>query len=207
MTTLKRWKMANIFLTNSENAALRMHECGQNEYWFYHKGSYPNDNPLLYQELVDNATNEIIIWDPYFNVYPYPKNVDQNIFANIRNDITIKILVYSSLQNKRNYLNDVKDALKVVIPPSKDCRFGMRLINKDDEHNQGSRFFHDRFLIIDETNVFLVGGSVGYHIQSELSTGIFKVSNTDTREFVKSIFKHYWDNSTQHQIQLTYLHV
>lgn len=60
--------MANIFLTNPVNAALRMHECGQSEYWFYHKDTYPSDNPLMYQDLIDNATDEIIIWDPYFNV-------------------------------------------------------------------------------------------------------------------------------------------
>ena len=197
--------MHNVFLTNSENSALKMHECGQDQYWFYHKGSYPNDNPLFYQDLVDNASSEIIIWDPYFNVKS--PNADQNIFSNIKNDITIKILVYTSLQNKKNYLTDVQDALKLIIPPQKDCRFGLRLINNDDKHNQGDRFFHDRFLIIDETDVFLVGSSIGYHIQSELSTGIFKVSNIDTKEFIKSIFKHYWDNSKKHQIQLTYLHI
>lgn len=197
--------MANIFLMNSENTALRMHECGQNEYWFYHKGSYPNDNPLLYQELIDNANSEIIIWDPYFNVGA-TRSEDQNIFANIKNDNTIKILVYRSFQKNRTYLNDVLNALKVIIPPKKDCRFGMRFINGDDTHNQGGRFFHDRFLIIDNNDVFLIGSSIGYHIKPELSTGIFKVSNNETKEFIKSIFKHYWDNSTQHQIPLAYLH-
>jgi len=196
--------MPNVFLINSKNTALKMQECGQDQYWFYHKGSYPNDNPLLYQELVDNATNEIIIWDPYFNV-KHP-NADQNIFANIRNNVTIKILTFKGLDRNQTYLTEVKDLLKTIIPPSKDCRFGLRVINTGDIANQGSRFFHDRFLIIDENNVFLVGSSVGYHIQSEQSTGIFKVYNTDTKEFIKSIFKHYWDNSTQHQIQLTYLH-
>lgn len=196
--------MANVFLTDSENTALKMHECGQDQYWFYHKGSFPNDSPLLYQELVDNATNEIIIWDPYFNVKS-PK-ADQNIFANIKSNITIKILTLKGLDRQQSYLIEVKDALKIVIPPSKECRFGLRVINNGDVANQESRFFHDRFLIIDETDVFLVGSSVGYHIQSERSTGIFKVSNPDTKEFVKSIFKHYWDSSTQHQIQLTFLH-
>ena len=196
--------MANVFLTNSENIALKMHECGQDQYWFYHKGSYPIDSPLLYQELVDNATNEIIIWDPYFNVKP--PNADQNVFANIKNNITIKILTFKGLDRNQTYLTEVKDALKIIIPPSKDCRFGLRVINEGDVANQGGRFFHDRFLIIDETDVYLVGSSVGYHIQSKQSTGMFKVSNSDTKEFVKSIFKHYWDNSTQHQIQLTFLH-
>ncbi len=196
--------MGNIFLTNSENTALKMHECGQSEYWFYHKGSYPNDSPLLYQELVDNAKNEIIVWDPHFKINP--PDADQNIFANIKNNITIKILSWKGLDRNHTYLTEVKESLKKIILPSKDCRFGLRVINKGDAANQGSRFFHDRFLIIDETDVFLVGSSVGYHIQSERSTGIFKVYNPNTKEFIKSIFKYYWDNSTQNQIQLTFLH-
>lgn len=196
--------MANVFLTNSENTTLRMHECGQEEYWFYHKGSYPSDNPLLYQDLINNATDEIIIWDPYFNVKP--PNTDQNVFTNIKNDITIKILTSKGLVKTMSYLTDVHNAVKTAISPAKDCRFGLRVINEGDEANQGERFFHDRFLIIDETNVFLVGSSVGYHIQPKLSTGIFKVSNNETKDFIKSIFKHYWDNSTQHQIPLAYLH-
>lgn len=196
--------MANVFLTDSENTLLRMHECGQNEYWFYHKGSYPNDSPLLYQELVDNAIDEIIVWDPYFNVKA--PNADQNIFANIKDNITIKLLTLKGLDRTQTYITDVTDALKRVILPSKDCRFSLRVINNGDVANQGGRFFHDRFLIIDQTDVFLVGSSVGYHTQSELSTGIFKVSNSETKEFVKSIFKHYWDNSSQPQMQVSFLH-
>ncbi|WP_223274581.1 hypothetical protein [Salibacter halophilus] len=122
--------MSNTFLTNSKNPRLRMHECGQNEYWFYHKGTYPNENPLLYQKLINNATDEIIIWDPYFNVKP--PNADQNIFQNINNNITIKILTTKGLDRSRSYLTDVQDALKTTITPAKDCRFGLRVINEGD---------------------------------------------------------------------------
>ena len=204
LTLLKKPKMANIFLTNSVNTALRMHECGQSEYWFYHKDSYPIDNPLMYQELIDNATAEIIIWDPYFNV-KLP-NTDQNIFSNIKNDITIKILTLKGLDSNLSYLSDVHNAIKSVIAPSKDCRFSLRVINKGDVANQGGRFFHDRFLIIDGVDVFFIGSSLGYHLKSEQSTGIFKVNNPDTRDFVLSIFQEYWNSSNQHEIPLTYLH-
>lgn len=196
--------MANLFLINSENTALKMQECGQDQYWFYHKGSYPNDNPLLYQEIVDNATYEIIIWDPYFNV-KHP-NADQKIFANIGNNITIKILTFKALDRNQTYLNEVKDSLKTIIPPSKDCRFGLRVINKGDVANQGGRFFHDRFLIIDNTDVFLIGSSIAHHLRAEQSTGIYKVPNTDTKDFILSIFQEYWNSSSQHEIPLTYLH-
>jgi len=182
-----------------------MHECGQNEYWFYHKDSYPNDNPLLYQNLVDNATDEIIIWDPYFNVKS--PNADQNIFANIKNDITIKILTLKGLDPNSSYLTDVHNAIKTVIPPEKDCRFGLRVINKGDKANQGGRFFHDRFLIIDNTDIFLIGSSLGYHLTPMQSTGVFKVTNPDTKAFILSVFQDYWDNSSQYEIPLTYLHL
>lgn len=199
--------MSKIFMTDSENSARRMHECGQDEYWFYHKGSYPNDTPLLYQELVDNANNEIIIWDPYFHTKS--PDGDQDIFSSIKKDITIKILTYRGLGRNQQYLIDVKNALKTVISPSKDCRFGLRVINKSEPHIQGERFFHDRFLIIDNTDVYLIGSSIEYHLRykNAISTGIFKVSNNETKDFIKSIFKYYWDNSAKHEIPLTFLHL
>ena len=199
--------MANIFLTNSENTALKMHECGQDQYWFYHKGSYPNDSPLLYQELVDNATSELIIWDPYFHIQT--SNGDQDVFSNIQNDITIKILTSRSLFRNTTYLADFKNSLKTIIPASKNARFGLRVINQTDPHNQGGRFFHDRFLIIDSADVYLIGSSIEYHLRYEnaISTGIFKVSDSGTKDFIKSIFKYYWDNSPQHEIPLTFLHL
>jgi hypothetical protein len=197
--------MANIFLTNPVSPSLRMHECGQSEYWFYHKDTYPSENPLLFQKLVDNADNEIIIWDPYFNVKP--PNSDQSIFSNIKQDITIKILTSKGLDRSLSYLTDVHNALKATIPPTKDCRFGLRVINKGDTANHSGRFFHDRFLIIDNSDVFLIGSSLGYHLKSEQSTGIFKVSNPDTRGFILSIFQDYWNSSYQNEIRLAYLHI
>jgi len=195
--------MSNIFLTDPVNTILRMHECGQNEYWFYHKNSYPGDHPLLYQQLIDNATSEIIIWDPYFNVTA--PNRDHEIFANIKDDITIKLLVFKGLDGPRTYLTDMENAFKTLIPPAKNCRFGLRVINRGEAAHLHYRF-HDRFLIIDGSEVYLIGSSVGYHIHEEMSTGILKVSNNDTKDFIKSIFKHYWDFSTLFQIPLTYLH-
>lgn len=181
-----------------------MHECGQDEYWYYYNGTHPRNNPMLYQELINNATKEIIIWDPYFNV-KYPDS-DQDIFANIKKDITIKILTLRGLDRPQTYLTSVHNAIKSIIEPSKDCRFGLRVINRGDNMNQGERFFHDRFLIIDNSQVFLIGSSLGWHLKSRESTGIFKVSNLNTITFIKSIFKEYWDRSSKHQIRLAYLH-
>lgn len=194
--------MSRTFPIDSENAGLRMHECGQNEYWYYNKSLFPSDHPLLYQELIDNATSEIIIWDPYFNV----SENDHYIFANINNDITIKILVVKGLDGPRTYLTDVQNAMKTIISPTKNCRFGLRVVNKGDS-NQFDLLFHDRFLIIDDSDVYLIGSSLGYHLKSIMSTGILKLAHDDTKAFIKSIFQHNWDNSSLNQIPLTFLHL
>jgi phosphatidylserine/phosphatidylglycerophosphate/cardiolipin synthase-like enzyme len=183
-----------------------MHECTSGEYWFYHVGSYPSDTPALYQQVIDSATREIIIWDPYFNVTV--PNSDQNIFMNIRDNITIKILTYKGLDKNVSYLTDIQNALRMIIPKSKDCRFGLRLINKGDAGNQRDRFFHDRFLIIDDNDVYLVGSSVGHHVNSfGESTGMFKILNDKTNIFIKSIFQYYWANSSKYEIPVGYLHI
>ncbi len=197
--------MSNVFLKDSQDSMLKMHGDGENEYWFYHKGSYTNDNPLLYQKLINNATREIIIWDPYFNVDN--GNSDQQIFSNIKKDITIKILTFKGLDCTHSYLTKVLNAMKNEIPPSKDCRFALRVINKGDSANQGGFFFHDRFLIIDNINVYLVGGSIGFHIGAKQSTGIYRVVNPETSKFIVSIFQEYWNNSSKYEIPLTYLHL
>src|SRR5579864_1409331 len=167
--------MANVFPIDSLNARLRMHECGNGNYWFYHKDSFPGDPPLYYQTLINDAASYVEIWDPYFNI-KHPNN-DQHIFNSVANGLTIKILTMKGLSSPGNYLVDVENALKTVILPHKNVRFGFRVINKGDPFNQAGRFFHDRFLIIDQLNVYLVGSSVSWHISSQSSTGIYKISD------------------------------
>ena len=53
--------MSRIFDIDLGNPNLKMHEYGNYEYWFYHPGSYPSENPLKYQQIVDNANGEIIV--------------------------------------------------------------------------------------------------------------------------------------------------
>lgn len=197
--------MSKIFPTTSLNASLRMHEPSESpEYWFYHKESSRSECPTYYKQLVDNAESYIEIWDPYFNVKSGLG--DQSIFADINNDITIKILTMKGLDRNRQYLHNVEAALKQLIPSAKNTRFGLRVINKGDPANQSDRFFHDRFLIIDQNKPFLVGASVEYHIHPRMSTGIFKITDTDTALFIRSMFNYYWNASSQDEIPVKFLH-
>jgi len=196
--------MNKIFPIDSLNETLRMHECGTGNYWFYHKGSFPDCEPLYYKYLIKNANSYIEIWDPYFNVSNEPG--DQNIFDEIPKNITLKILTLKGLVRSQSYLTDVLNSLKIKIPASKNIRFGLRLYNLGDDANQGNWFFHDRYLIIDQKDVYLIGSSVEWHIRSVGSTGIFKINNIETSQFIISIFNEYWKNALRHEIPVQFLH-
>ena len=198
--------MSKVFLSDIVDDSLRMHDCGEGNYWFYHKGSYPNDPPLLYESLINSATQSIEIWDPYFNVSPPHKNRDQDIFTSIGNDITLKILTTKGLDGTQSYLTEVHNSLKMKIPSSKNIRFGMRVFNKGDVANQGDWFFHDRLLIIDNMEVYLVGSSIGWHLKSNESTGIYKVESNKSKSFIRSIFAEYWKQADSHEIPIQFLH-
>ncbi|MBS1501233.1 MAG: hypothetical protein JST32_04175 [Bacteroidetes bacterium] len=180
-----------------------MHDDGAGYYWFYHKESFPSDCPLYYQWLIQNAKSEIEIWDPYFNIATV--NGDQEIFNNVGTGLTIKILTSKHIDRANTYLNSVMPSIQSVIPSSKNVRFGMRVFNKADVHNQGGWFFHDRFLIIDGSEVYLIGGSIGWHLIPQEATGIFKVDHFETKDFIKSLFHEYWRKAYRHELPVRYI--
>ncbi len=192
--------MSNIFPTNTVNSSLRMHNKGN--YWFFHKETFPHDFPLKYNELIKSSSNYIEIFDPYFNVSGCKR--DHDIFNDVNNNITLKVLTSKGLDRHRTYLIDVKNAMKTKIPSSKNIRFGMRVINKMEMSEKGFTY-HDRFLIIDQTDVYLIGSSIGHHLSPQQSTGIYKVDNTDTKEFIKEIFDEYWRKAMNNEIPLQFL--
>lgn len=196
----------NHFPTTAPNSTNRMHECGNNNYWFYHMQSYPNDAPLFFQELISTATSHVDLWDPYVRVFSSYN--DTEIFSQIQNNITLKILTMAKLYSpvNSNYSNDVKNKLKLVVPASKSLRFGLRVINRSDPLTHQNWFFHDRILIIDKTQVFHIGSSIGYHLMPEQSTGIYRVENSDTCAFILSIFDEYWKYAILNELPITYLH-
>lgn len=196
--------MGNTFLIDSIDMPTRMHNDGVGNFWFYHKDSFPVDEPLLYKQIVASATTNIDIWDPYFNVAP---NNDCNIFDSINTGVTIKLLTQKGSTRIPSYKTEVHNALKLKIIPALNIRFGMRVIDNG-RMSDMNWLFHDRYLIIDNADVYLIGASVGWHTKIENSTGIYKVEHADTKQFIRSIFTKYWDKVSLpvNEIPVQFLH-
>jgi len=177
----------------------RMHYDNSGLYWFYHKIHHSPDAPHLYKNLVSTATTFIDIWDPYYNL-----NSDYQMFDNLSNNIEIRLLTLKGLSGRNmNYINDLWTELKANIDLSKNIRLGIRVVNLGDMARQGNLFFHDRFLIIDKQYVYLIGSSLGWHINSD---GILKVNDSNTVEFIVAIFDEYWKLSNLYEKPVQFLH-
>ena len=193
--------MSRDFLNNRPDSEIYMYTCGEGNYWFYHKNSYPNNQPLLYSRLINEATEHIEIWDPHFNIKD-SSDGDHLLFGSIKQNVTLKILTLKGANAP--LFEKIVPAFKSIIMSSYNIRFGMRFINTGVALNNNWKF-HDRFLIIDQTEVYLIGSSIGWHIRPSGSTGIFRVQNRTTVEFIQSLFKTYWDFASSLEIPVQYL--
>lgn len=191
------------------NQATRMHDDGMPCYWFYHKDSFPSDPPLVYRQLVCNAKSTIEVWDPHINVPhgPIPVSTpnDMRIFDNVQPRITIKILTQKGMTKGRTFMLSVESALKALVPATLDVRFGLRVIQKG--AGMDNWIFHDRMLIIDSTDFYVVGSSIGWHLEPEGSTGIFRIRDEKTRIFMRQLFDSYWIQAKNCEIPVKNLHL
>lgn len=172
---------------------------GVSNYWFHHKPSFPGLNPLLYERIISNANRSIEIWDPYFHA-----TIDNIIFSNVKDNITIKILSRKGLNGAGlNYMLDVRSSLQGVIPNSKNVNFCIGVI---DIYTKGHWDFHDRFLIVDNIQVYIIGASLEYNHLSKKSSGIYKIQNEDTCNFIISQFNNHWVETSKHPSSIQLLH-
>jgi hypothetical protein len=173
---------------------------GSNIYWFHHKPSFPSLNPYLYDDIISRANNSIDVWDPYFHA------VDSVIFSNVRNNLVIKILTSKGLTGANvNYVSNVIDAIKITIPKPKNTSFCLGVIDLSDQTKKDWDF-HDRFLIIDNSEVYIIGASATANYISKITSGIYKVQNPDTCNFIIDQFNIHWGQTTKEPPTIQFLH-
>ena len=140
---------------------------GQN-YSFYLRKQGITVPPLMYANLIASATSRIIIWDPYIH------DADMQIFSNLNHAVDITLLTHGSSQSWPPKISNIVTRIKQSVPDEfkENTSLSALYINKDN-----SWLFHDRFLIIDDSDFYIIGSSVGYHITATQSTGIMEISS------------------------------
>lgn len=196
--------MADDTLEIYRRDSIRMLESKDGLYQYYAPSKYP-DTPLLYKELINQAETSIDIMDPYFHVqFGNPDFEDAEIFSDIKENLTIRMITEVKVNNETFFMENVEPTIKKYITEDKTCRFGMKIV-KTNVISASSFHFHDRFLIIDNRDFYLVGSSIENHRIRHNSSGIYCIKESLSQEFLKDVFSYYWNNITDLEIPLRYL--
>ena len=155
---------------------------GQQEGKNYEFYTFPNDPPQFYQEKLLKATESIEIWDPYFDI------ASAKLFEVVeQNGIKINILT--------RYLCDKQIDASCKIQEFKDAIIkALRKHSVRDYHlsikcnycDFQAKVWHDRYLIIDNKDVYLVGTSIKEMINPRKSFGMYHVDNELDSAFIIS---------------------
>lgn len=149
-------------------------------------GGTASCHPTYYKELLKCACEKVWIWDPYFATDDellfdaIPANVDVRVmymWNRCLRDAIAPTDVYARIDGK---LTLPKGNLEVAYYQDGSSLFS-------------SKKWHDRFLIIDKSTVFLVGASLVSQHKDAKSFGIYELSDADEAGLVLDRFEDTWN--------------
>ena len=165
---------------------------GEN-YAFYHRPESQSLPPRWYKKLIESAQRSIEIWDPYFNYKPEDSIDDSRLFGYLRSSLKVRYLAIDGKGSFEEKMRACEPLIgSIVVPTLKtgmDIQFGY--ITTGDDFGKYWEF-HDRLLIIDNVRFFLIGSSIGYHLESKASTGIYELKDNEDQRLVREMFDAYW---------------
>ena len=152
-------------------------------YSFFLNDGTKVDGPKLYERLIASAQSKIVIWDPFVNTD------DMNLLFNISQDTALIIITSCSSQRWEDRRNNLHNSLKAHISEEKKASVTVSLGYIDtDIHGSHKWNCHDRFLIIDDSEYYLIGSSMAHHRSLLSSTGIMHVEHESDKTVIQEAF-------------------
>ena len=152
------------------------------------------DAPWFYQQLLASAKQSIVIWDPYYYLDC------EDIFCQIEQDnLYVEILTICDYQDNKNNMNDFADRVLKAIDKGKapNCTVRVYAFIPRYSHDSPWSKWHDRFLIIDNADVYLIGSSMDSQIlidgceNKSRSFGIMKITESEDLDLIKRTYENY----------------
>lgn len=166
---------------------------GANYALYYNSDNWDNAQqkglrPSYYENLIKSATESVKIWDPW------AKNTqDDGIMESITCGLEFVILTNLSSDNVEEHkLYASRLWEKIADEYKEDSVLKYCFV---DSRKYGQKYYlHDRFLIIDDSRVFLVGASLSMQISHyeglTATTGIYELTEPEDIRIVKEKFRH-----------------
>ena len=158
------------------------------KYYHFYDRMLTSNTPGLYQELLASAENSIVIWDPHY------RECRCDVFSAIHKDgIYIEVLTIcydeESKDDMEVFGNKILDAIDDTDVPN--CKVRINALAPRDLRQIHWTEWHDRYLIIDNKKVFLVGASIDAQEKSNKSFGIYEMTENDDINRVVDAYNDY----------------
>lgn len=188
-------KITNVISANSsDNMDHGLH------YAFYDHSEKGFAGPKMYAELLSSATDCVEICDPYFNCGNGAE--DHLLFSNIAVSVSIYYLTKGTKSENcrlaREKAQKIWDNIPTGIQSGCVLYYSFITNETDDTYD-----FHDRWLIIDKSRYFIVGGSINYHSGTPTcSTGIYEVTDIQDQQLIRSKFDKFFQHAVNNAAQI-----
>lgn len=157
-------------------------------YAFYDRNGDDSIQPGYYQHLLSGA-KKIIIWDPHFM-----EEHDGKLFEFVTtNDVEIDILtVCTKTQQEQQEVIKLRDNIKNALRKAgitRYCGYVYAFMHYKVRDGMGHRIYqcHDRFLMLDDKDLYMVGASMNNQLSSEWNFGIMKIEKSVNPDIYKLI--------------------
>lgn len=144
--------------------------------------------PTYYENLIKSATESVKIWDPWAK-----NSQDVGIMESVTCGLEIVILTNLSsdiIEKHKQYADNLWEKIPDGFKEDSVLKYCFV-----DSHKYGQKYFlHDRYLIIDDSRVFLVGASLSMQVSQydglTATTGIYELTEEEDIRMVKEKFRH-----------------
>ena len=157
------------------------------KYYHFYDFGLTDGEPLLYCQLLANAQNSIVIWDPHY------RNVDVDLFSDIhQNGIYIEVLTICEVGEAKSdmdaFAEEILDSLDEDI---NTCVVNVIALMPKSQRKASWTEWHDRYLILDGNKVYLVGASIDAQNYTNKSFGIYRLTEVDDINLVLKSYEAY----------------
>lgn len=146
-----------------------------------------NKNTAYYKELLAGAKKSIRILDPY----AFNGNDSIRVFEVVSCD-NITIEIYTTGYDKKE-IESCSDNIRNVIKKNMQ-HYTLKIVSFKEygvRNEQKISLWHDRYLIIDDKDFYLVGNSLDGQQMSMKYHGIYHLNETKDKEIVANLYKYY----------------
>ena len=146
-----------------------------------------NKNAAYYKELLASAKKSIRILDPY----AFNGDDSIRVFEVVSYD-NITIEIYTTGYDKKeieSYSDNIRNVIKKNMQHYTIKIFSFKEYGVRNE--QKISLWHDRYLIIDDNDFYLVGNSIDGQQMSTKYHGIYHLNETKDKEIVANLYKYY----------------